>query len=191
MEIDYEKPQKKIPKGSCYERAVKMLSRREHSVGEMKQKLLDKGYEWQIVDETLARLVNLRFLDDRHFAYEWIRYRAEASKWGRKRIENDLKQKKVHENFIAEGFYQFESGSEERVDEAYDWQQQATDLMLRKYGAWDFSLDEAVEQANGWQERKEAMKEIQKQTAKRINFLLRRGFSSEQASKALNESKNV
>ena len=177
-------PSKK-PKGSSYERAIKILARRPHSTAEVKQKLLDKGYDWQDVRTTIERLVRLRFLDDRSFASQWVRYRAESSKWGRQRIEGDLKSKKVHSQFIEEAFDDYY----EEADS--DWQEKANALLLQKYGPWDFMLDDAVEESETWPERQDAMKALQKATAKRINFLLRRGFSSEQAQKALAYTKGA
>ncbi len=51
-----------------YDKAVKLLSIRLHTTGELQRKLQRYGYADSDIREALARLEDLRFLDDRQFA---------------------------------------------------------------------------------------------------------------------------
>lgn len=56
-------------------RAIGLLSRRAHSKWELRRKLRLKGYGTDAVDATIARLVELGYLDDRAFASGLVRRR--------------------------------------------------------------------------------------------------------------------
>ena len=181
---------KRKPKMSAFDKAVFLLSRRGYAVKELHEALIKKNYEEHVVDETIEMLLENRYLDDKRYAYERIRSRATLSKWGKKRIHMELQKKGVAEYIILSGFERFESGEDERLNEEYDWQKEAFELLLRKYGAWPEEIKQAIDDAKDWDEKQIALKESQKQQAKRINFLLRRGFTNEQAKKAFEYSKN-
>lgn len=179
-----QKPKKRKPRMKPFEKAINLLGRRGYAVKEMREALLKKYEDVQAVDEAMDILIDNRYLNDENFAYERIRTRANLSKWGKRRIMTELKNKGVAENIIAAAFERFESGDEERLGEEYNWQQEATELLLRKYGPFPQNLYDDASHADGWDEKQECLKKIQKEKAKRINFLLRRGYSSEQAIKA-------
>lgn len=189
MEEEIQKKKRK-PRMNAFERAVYMLGHRGYAVAEMHEALITKGFEEDVVTETVERLLEYNYMNDRNFSYERIRSRALISKWGKRRIHTELKNKGVPEHLILEGFERFEDGSDERLNETYNWQTEASELLVRKYGEWPAYIKEDIDSANDWDKKQVAMKESQKQQAKRINFLLRRGYSSEQALKAFEASKN-
>ena len=180
---------KRKPKLPSFEKAVSLLSRRGYASKEMYEALIKKNYEEQEASEAIEQLLEIRYLDDKRYAYERIRSRATVSKWGKGRISRELQAKGIPENIAEEAFNRFESGEDERLNETYNWQKEASELLQHKYGAWPIEIKEAIENANGWEEKQIAMKESQKQQAKRINFLLRRGFTPDQAIKAFEKSK--
>lgn len=179
---------KKRTKLSAYDKSIQLLARRGYAVKELTDALLKKEYSADEVSETIQLLQDHRYLNDENFAYERIRSRALLSKWGKRRIQTELKNKGVDEATIHKAFNQFEEGTEERLGETHDWQQQATELLLRKYGAFPNHLIDEANSASGWEEKQETLKCIHKEKSKRINFLLRRGFSNEQAIKALEQA---
>ena len=75
--------------------AVAMLAARAYSVAELKGKLRRKNFTETAIDETVARLKKLGFLDDRrlaeHYAASLVRNRA----LGRFRVERELKARRV------------------------------------------------------------------------------------------------
>jgi regulatory protein len=56
-------------------RAIGLLARRAHSRSELIQKLRRRGYAHEAIDTTMARLVELGYLDDRSFAQGLVRRR--------------------------------------------------------------------------------------------------------------------
>tara|TARA_R110000868_G_scaffold189695_2_gene432958 strand:+ start:9026 stop:9607 length:582 start_codon:yes stop_codon:yes gene_type:complete len=181
---------KRKPRMNAFERAVFMLGRRGYAEREMYNALITKGFEETDAHNAVERLLEYKYLNDQTFAYERIRSRALISKWGKRRIHTELKNKGVPEHLIQEAFERFEAGSDERLNNKFNWQKEASTLLLKKYGAWPTYIKEDIEKAKDWEEKQAAMKESHKQQAKRINFLLRRGYSSEQAIKAFEHSKD-
>lgn len=179
---------KRRPRQSSFEKAIGLLSRRGYAIQEMHDALLKKDYPQEDVDDCMQMLIENRYLNDENFAYERVRTRALLSKWGKRRIHTELKNKGVSENVILQAFERFEAGSDERMGVVHNWQQEATELVQRKYGAFPNELYQEADSANDWEEKQEILKQIQKEKARRINFLLRRGFTSEQAMKALNST---
>ncbi len=55
--------------------AVRILAGREHSCAELRRKLLDRDFELQEVEETLARLTELSYVNDARFAEALVRHR--------------------------------------------------------------------------------------------------------------------
>lgn len=57
-------------KGShcAYERALLLLTRRDHGVAELKRKLVDKGFQEKESDEAIERLLQQDLLNDARFA---------------------------------------------------------------------------------------------------------------------------
>lgn len=66
-----------------YERAIRILTIREHSRFELSRKLLDKGYTDLEVDETIERLSMEGFLSDSRFASSFVRSRLRKNAEGK------------------------------------------------------------------------------------------------------------
>jgi len=81
--------------------AFRFLKIRQRSVFELRQKLIGKGYEKATVDETVAFLLDKKFLDDQSFAKAWIRYR-QARPYGAQRIRMELRQKGIDDEIIQD-----------------------------------------------------------------------------------------
>lgn len=73
---------------------VEMLSRRDHSVSEVRSKLMAAGFSRQGADAAVSRALDLRFLDDTRFARYFVDERLRRG-WGRRRIEAELKRRGV------------------------------------------------------------------------------------------------
>jgi len=141
-----------------------MLGRRSYSEQEMQQKLALKGYDIAEIKATLARLKDLEYLDDAQYACHFVSDKARLSGWGLLRIRQSLKQKGIAEGAIEAACAQFEEKITQQDEPT--WQARATELVKRRYGPVQGVL---------------APNEYQK----RVGFLLRRGFSFEQAQEAL------
>jgi regulatory protein len=75
------------------------LARREHSCRELSAKLLSKGYEQTLVNETVAALQARRLLSDERFTEALIRARR-ARGFGPVRIQRELQEKGIGDELI-------------------------------------------------------------------------------------------
>lgn len=78
----------------CFAMMGEMLSRRDHSTGELRSKLHRYGFRDEEIEASIDRAASLRFLDDVRFASYFIEERKRRG-WGRIRIERDLRSRGV------------------------------------------------------------------------------------------------
>ena len=76
------------------ERALDLLSRRDHSKVELRQKLIQKGTQVEEIGPLLDELEDIGYLDDRRFAESFVRFRA-GKAWGRRRYGQELAKRGV------------------------------------------------------------------------------------------------
>ncbi len=84
-----------------YQFALKALTRRAHSVHELWKALERKCRDEEIVKRVMARLRELRYLDDARYARQFARQRSEGRKQGRFRIQRELRARGVSDAHIA------------------------------------------------------------------------------------------
>ena len=75
--------------------ALAMLAARACSVAELKQKLRARSFAAAAIDETVARLKELGFLDDRKLAEEYASSLVRNRALGRFRVERELRARRV------------------------------------------------------------------------------------------------
>lgn len=68
----------------------------------MRERLLRAGFEEGVVDEVVAWCRRLGYLDDARFARSWIEYRQLHSPSGRLKLEQELREKGVPADVIAD-----------------------------------------------------------------------------------------
>jgi regulatory protein len=85
---------------SVREAAMDLLSRREHSCYELKQKLLHKGHEADEIELALQRLAAENLLSDERFVESFVHSR-QARGSGPRKIAAELSQKGVSESLIS------------------------------------------------------------------------------------------
>jgi regulatory protein len=73
----------------CYVSAMRILRYRFNSAAELRRKLRSKGFEREVIDATLTRLANEKWLDDERFAAAYVRTRVLKRK-GSRRIRREL-----------------------------------------------------------------------------------------------------
>ena len=83
------------------ERALDLLSRRDHSRVELRQKLIQKGAQVEEIGPLLDELEGLGYLDDRRFAENFVRFRA-GKAWGRRRYGQELAKRGVDSEIVKE-----------------------------------------------------------------------------------------
>ncbi|MEO5364861.1 MAG: RecX family transcriptional regulator [Magnetococcus sp. WYHC-3] len=142
-----------------YDRAVGLLARRPWAEAELRARLLSgaRGGSPDAVAAALARCRELGYLDDDAFARALARGRLDGAGQGPWRVQRELESRGVSASLARQALDEA-LGARDPVD-------LAAAALVRRYGA------------GGCTDRK--------QLKKRYDFLLRRGFSHEQAWAAL------
>ncbi len=104
-----------------FERAVKLLAARPRSVAELRERLLrGKNTNEEIVEIVIARLREYGYLNDERFAFSYASYKVKQKPVGRRRLERDLKFKKVESSVANEALEMVfnETPEEQLIDQA-------------------------------------------------------------------------
>ena len=80
--------------------AYRYLSYRPRSYAEVEQKLSDKGFGNAVVNTVLSYLVRLGYLNDEKFADQWVQSRVRLRGLGRRRIQQELRDKGVDREIV-------------------------------------------------------------------------------------------
>jgi regulatory protein len=98
---------------------VRVLGGRAHSSGELREKLRRRAERAEDVDAVLAKLKELKYLDDRRFAENYAASRLENQGLGKMRVLRDLRQHRVAPQLaeqVTEKAYQ-ETNEENLIEE--------------------------------------------------------------------------
>lgn len=135
----------------AYSTAIQLLSRREHSVSEMRQKLRRKFSESELdyseLDAVINRLLEASYISDRRYAESYIRARINKG-FGAERIAMELHGKGVDGILVEETMAEFE----------HEWLPSIEKVWHKKFKNPPSSYTEKMKQ---------------------LNFLRYRGFSNE------------
>lgn len=88
------------------QKAFRLLSVRGRSIKELRIKLKEKGFEEPVVEEVIARLIELKYLDDESFARQWARNLAVNRLYGNRKIEMSLAEKGIDRTVIQQSITQ-------------------------------------------------------------------------------------
>lgn len=110
----------------AYYRSLDLVSRRMRSEWEIRDYLKRKDYSPDIIDMTLERLRERGYVDDRTFAKRWIENRRLLKPTSKRRLQQELKQKRIAGDVIDEIF------QEDEVDE----RDALRELVARKAGRY-------------------------------------------------------
>ena len=117
------------------QKAFRLLSVRGRSTKELRFRLKEKGFEEPVVEKVIARLLDLKYLDDESFAREWTRNLAVNRLYGNKKIEVSLLEKGIDRKLIEQSIA--------RVREEISEKQAINKLMEKKIkGKKIIELDE-------------------------------------------------
>jgi regulatory protein len=139
------------PAPSAYQRALRRLARRDHSVEELRRALAARGHEPEEIEAALERLRRERYLDDAGFAERFARSRLAHQGHGRALIRQGLRRRGVSRSESEAGL----EGALREVDE-----KAVLDTLARRY----------------W--RQHAKVEPKRRLPRLWAFLLRRGFAA-------------
>lgn len=108
---------------AIYNRALAILSRRDHSVQELRQKLKLKGFSHGKVAPVIEKLIGQNLLSDINFAMNYVEYRRRRG-FGPLRIQVELDNKGVSSRNIEDAL-----GIDDPV-----WLEEAHHARVKKFG---------------------------------------------------------
>jgi len=134
------------------------LSARARSVQEVREKLRQKRFSTEVIDQVVADLERLKLLDDRALARNWVELRMRHRPAGAFRFAQDLRSRGIDKNIIDEVLEEFR--------EELDSTKAAVALLRRQRGRYA-GLEET------------------KAKRRMLGFLARRGYEPETAREAV------
>ncbi|WP_172252907.1 regulatory protein RecX [Saccharibacillus deserti] len=140
----------------AYAQAINYLSFRSRTSGEIEQKLLEKELDPDAIADTVQRLQEENLIDDAAYAQEWAQQRVTGRKKGKVLVKQELKRKGVDAELIDDALDALGEDDEMRS---------AEELAAKK-----------------WRTTKGDLWDRKRKTAA---FIMRRGFSSDIARRAL------
>jgi len=161
----FARPKKREPLGEAglFEYAVGALARRMRTERDLRRLMKTRAEPGEAgeraMDAVILRLKELNYLSDTRFAEDYTRVRKEHEKFGRRRVQQDLMIKGVEKSLAAATL----EAAYEDVDEV---------ALARQYIA-----RKRIRQPGG--------EDVQKETVRLMNRLLRAGFSSSAIYKVL------
>ncbi len=114
--------QRRLPRLSCQEVAIQLLSRRDHGEKELCTKLTAKGFSSEEVECTLELCRRHHYLDDLRFACSQVRQHA-GKLHGELRVRQELRHKGIAEQVVDQALEQ----------EPQDWFELARSAAQKKY----------------------------------------------------------
>src|SRR5262249_22123616 len=106
-----------------FNRAVKLLTIKPRSVAELRERLLQgKNANKDVVETVIARLQEYGYLNDERFAFSYASLKVKRRPLGRRRLERDLKFKKVAKGVAEEALelVYTETPEEQLIDAAIE-----------------------------------------------------------------------
>ena len=101
----------------CYSASMKMLMRREHSKLELFQKLQIKGFDIDVINNSISKLVKQNYQSDERFAEDFILMRFNQGK-GPVKIASELKMRGINTFDLS----------------LFDWFKLAKEIRQKKFG---------------------------------------------------------
>jgi regulatory protein len=130
-------------------RAFRLLAAKPRSTAELRERLLEKA-EPDITEQVIARLTELKYLNDESFAASFAHSRLTMKPLGRTRLRQDLQRKKLARPIV-----------EQALEQAYEEQSEET------------LIDRLIEKRL----RLKGVPGSREEAKKLYDYLLRRGFS--------------
>ncbi|QGK69444.1 regulatory protein RecX [Allosaccharopolyspora coralli] len=120
------------PESRARDVVYRLLAVRARSEAELRQALLRKDIEEDVVDATLRKFVDAGLVDDAEFAESWVHQRHQYQGLGRKALRFELRRKGVDDTVVTEAL----SGMDEDAES-----ERARELVRRKLRTLSFVDD--------------------------------------------------
>lgn len=104
----------KDQKNKALEKSFRLLAVRPRSKKELEKKLKEKGFALKIIKNTLKRLKELGYLDDKKFAQSWLESRKALAK-GKYVIQKELREKGIAEEIVKKTLERYSKKDEIKI----------------------------------------------------------------------------
>lgn len=98
---ELEELKKTAVEDKAYMRSLDLLARRVRSEWEVRDYLKRKDYESDVIEKTVNRLADAGYIDDVKFAEAWINNRRLLKATSKRKLQMELRQKRVADEVIA------------------------------------------------------------------------------------------
>ncbi len=126
-DVEETKPARPIDEAKArtrtLQRAVKLLAAKPRSIGELRERLLEKSWtNEEAVDAAIARLSEYGYVNDAQFAVSFAQGRVRQKPVGRGRLARDLQMKKIDRETAAQALEKVfeETPESELIDRAIE-----------------------------------------------------------------------
>lgn len=99
---------KYLTKAQALQKLQRYCAYQDRCHSEVRSKLLDLGVYGDTLEEIMAELITERFLDEERFARSYARGKFRLKKWGRVRIKQELKLRRISAYCIKKGLTEIE-----------------------------------------------------------------------------------
>lgn len=96
-------------------RLENMCIKAEHCTAEVREKLRQWGVHPDDAAEIIEALIARRFVDDKRFAAAFVRDKYRFARWGRRKIEMALRQKRISDAIINQAFEEIDNEEYTRI----------------------------------------------------------------------------
>lgn len=103
---------------------LNLLSRRDHSVGELMLKAGKKGFNRSSIEQIINDLKDSNYLNDQKFAEMYALEKARLNKWGPQKIKSELYKKGIKSAYIESAL--------KKLNESLDQRQICVDLVSKR-----------------------------------------------------------
>ncbi|MDO5666388.1 MAG: recombination regulator RecX [Alcaligenaceae bacterium] len=163
---------------SLLARAIAILSRRDHSEKELRQKLQRYTDDFDEIDSVLSRLQQENWQSDQRFVENFVQSREQ--RWGNQKILQALAQHELDSESLTEL-------KEDLKDTEY---QRAREVWIKRFGA-KYGIDFYGSESSADyelldQDEQLSFEEQAKERARQMRFLASRGFSADVVYKVVN-----
>jgi regulatory protein len=91
----------------AFQKALQFINHRPRSITETRRRLKEKGFEEEVIETTIQKLVEKQFLDDLDFARVWIENRNTFRPRSNRLLSYELRLKGVSNDVIAQALESF------------------------------------------------------------------------------------
>lgn len=110
-----QKPKKYISAADALKKLQRYCAYQDRCHAEVRSKLLDLGVYGDTLEQIMAELITDNFLNEERFARSYARGKFNIKKWGRSRIKQELKKRKITDYCIRKAMEEIEEADYEKT----------------------------------------------------------------------------